>query len=138
MRRVLSKNPQVEQQRLHRRAFFDTIDPENQALQVSCAHLSLNCVSEFHSIVHELVYLSIMYLFCVQILISCFVKTSHFEEYLRVKASNSSFSSFQSSHKGLLKLKLHVICFPIFIYIPIVGTDYKLVPCWELKLCNYI
>lgn len=98
MRRVLSKNPQVEQQRLHRRAFFDTIDPENQALQVRCAHLSLNCVSEFHGIVHELVYLSIMYLFCVQILISCFVKTSHFEEYLRVKASNSSFSSFQSSH----------------------------------------
>lgn len=97
MRRVLSKNPQVEQQRLHRRVFFDTIDPENQALQVSCAHLSLNSVSELHGIVHELVYLNIVYLFCVQILISCFVKTSHFEEYLRVKASDRSFSFFQSS-----------------------------------------
>ncbi|KAL3696090.1 hypothetical protein R1sor_010166 [Riccia sorocarpa] len=52
MRKVLSKHPQVEQQRLHRRAFFDTVDPVNQALMI---------------------------------LVSCFVKTSHFEEYLRVK-----------------------------------------------------
>ncbi|KAG0627761.1 hypothetical protein M758_2G226300 [Ceratodon purpureus] len=52
MRKVLAKHPQVEQQRLHRRVFFDQIDPENQALMI---------------------------------LISCFVKTSHFEEYLRVK-----------------------------------------------------
>ncbi|BBN03457.1 mechanosensitive ion channel protein 1/2/3 [Marchantia polymorpha subsp. ruderalis] len=52
MRKVLSKHPQVEQQRLHRRAFFDNVDPENQALLI---------------------------------LVSCFVKTSHFEEYLRVK-----------------------------------------------------
>lgn len=52
MRKVLAKHPQVEQQRLHRRVFFDSIDPENQALLI---------------------------------LISCFVKTSHFEEYLRVK-----------------------------------------------------
>ncbi|KAL2642785.1 hypothetical protein R1flu_010372 [Riccia fluitans] len=52
MRKVLSKHPQVEQQRLHRRAFFDTVDPVNQALLI---------------------------------LVSCFVKTSHFEEYLRVK-----------------------------------------------------
>ncbi|KAL5714406.1 hypothetical protein ACHQM5_016372 [Ranunculus cassubicifolius] len=38
MRKVLSKNPQVEQQRLHRRVFLDRIDPENQALViwVSC------------------------------------------------------------------------------------------------------
>lgn len=35
MRKVLSKNPQVEQQRLHRRVFLDNIDPENQALLVS-------------------------------------------------------------------------------------------------------
>lgn len=35
MRKVLSKHPQVEQQRLHRRAFFDNVDPENQALLVS-------------------------------------------------------------------------------------------------------
>ena len=34
MRKVLAKNPQVEQQRLHRRVFLDYIDPENQALLV--------------------------------------------------------------------------------------------------------
>ncbi|KAK4796983.1 hypothetical protein SAY86_029309 [Trapa natans] len=52
MRKVLAKNPQVEQQRLHRRVFLENINPENQALMI---------------------------------LISCFVKTSHFEEYLCVK-----------------------------------------------------
>ncbi|CAJ1974020.1 unnamed protein product [Sphenostylis stenocarpa] len=52
MRKVLSKNPQVEQQKLHRRVFLENVNPENQALMV---------------------------------LISCFVKTSHFEEYLCVK-----------------------------------------------------
>ncbi|KAF3793982.1 Mechanosensitive ion channel protein 2 [Nymphaea thermarum] len=52
MRKVLAKNPQVEQQRLHRRVFLENIDPENQALLI---------------------------------LVSCFVKTSHFEEYLCVK-----------------------------------------------------
>ncbi|WCJ31989.1 Mechanosensitive ion channel protein 2 chloroplastic [Euphorbia peplus] len=52
MRKVLAKNPQVEQQRLHRRVFLDNINPENQALLI---------------------------------LISCFVKTSHHEEYLCVK-----------------------------------------------------
>ncbi|KAL6317449.1 hypothetical protein AAG906_030202 [Vitis piasezkii] len=52
MRKVLAKNPQVEQQRLHRRVFLDYIDPENQALLI---------------------------------LVSCFVKTPRFEEYLCVK-----------------------------------------------------
>lgn len=52
MRKVLSKNPLVEQQRLHRRVFLENINPDNQALLI---------------------------------LISCFVKTSHFEEYLCVK-----------------------------------------------------
>ncbi|KAJ8440069.1 hypothetical protein Cgig2_025268 [Carnegiea gigantea] len=52
MRKVLSKNPQVEQQRLHRRVFLENINPDNQALLI---------------------------------LISCFVKTSRFEEYLCVK-----------------------------------------------------
>ncbi|XP_058081758.1 mechanosensitive ion channel protein 2, chloroplastic isoform X2 [Magnolia sinica] len=52
MRKVLAKNPQVEQQKLHRRVFLDNINPENQALLI---------------------------------LVSCFVKTSHFEEYLCVK-----------------------------------------------------
>ncbi|KAK9063153.1 hypothetical protein SSX86_017023 [Deinandra increscens subsp. villosa] len=52
MRKVLAKNPQVEQQKLHRRVFLENVDRENQALLI---------------------------------LISCFVKTSHFEEYLCVK-----------------------------------------------------
>ncbi|KAJ4714551.1 mechanosensitive ion channel protein 2, chloroplastic [Melia azedarach] len=52
MRKVLAKNPQVEQQKLHRRVFLDNINPENQALLI---------------------------------LVSCFVKTSHHEEYLCVK-----------------------------------------------------
>ncbi|KAH9604845.1 hypothetical protein KSS87_004786 [Heliosperma pusillum] len=52
MRKVLAKNPQVEQQRLHRRVFLENVNPENQALMI---------------------------------LISCFVKTSHHEEYLCVK-----------------------------------------------------
>lgn len=34
MRKVLAKNPQVEQQKLHRRVFLENIDPENQALLV--------------------------------------------------------------------------------------------------------
>lgn len=38
MRKVLAKNPQVEQQRLHRRVFLDNINPENQALLVSVKH----------------------------------------------------------------------------------------------------
>uniref|UniRef100_A0A0D3AA14 Mechanosensitive ion channel protein n=1 Tax=Brassica oleracea var. oleracea TaxID=109376 RepID=A0A0D3AA14_BRAOL len=52
MRKVLSKNPQIEQQKIHRRVFLEDVDPENQALRI---------------------------------LISCFVKTSRFEEYLCVK-----------------------------------------------------
>ncbi|XP_007047788.2 PREDICTED: mechanosensitive ion channel protein 2, chloroplastic isoform X1 [Theobroma cacao] len=52
MRKVLAKNPQVEQQRLHRRVFLENVNPENQALLI---------------------------------LVSCFVKTSHLEEYLCVK-----------------------------------------------------
>ncbi|GER27300.1 MSCS-like 2 [Striga asiatica] len=52
MRKVLAKNPQVEQRKLHRRIFLDYINPENQALTI---------------------------------MVSCFVKTSRFEEYLCVK-----------------------------------------------------
>lgn len=38
MRKVLAKNPQVEQKKLHRRVFLDNINPDNQALTilVSC------------------------------------------------------------------------------------------------------
>lgn len=42
MRKVLAKNPQVEQQRLHRRVFLENVDPENQALLVSIRHFGLN------------------------------------------------------------------------------------------------
>ncbi|KAK4276888.1 hypothetical protein QN277_014986 [Acacia crassicarpa] len=52
MRKVLAKNPLVEQQKLHRRVFLEHVDTENQSLMI---------------------------------LISCFVKTSHFEEYLCVQ-----------------------------------------------------
>ena len=41
MRKVLAKNPQVEQQRLHRRVFLESIDPENQALMVRFFHWHL-------------------------------------------------------------------------------------------------
>lgn len=34
MRKVLAKNPQVEQKKLHRRVFLEDINPENQALMV--------------------------------------------------------------------------------------------------------
>ncbi|XP_019177358.1 PREDICTED: mechanosensitive ion channel protein 2, chloroplastic-like [Ipomoea nil] len=38
MRKVLAKNPQIEQKKLHKRVFLDNINPENQALMilVSC------------------------------------------------------------------------------------------------------
>lgn len=39
MRKVLAKNPQVEQQRLHRRVFLENVDPENQALLVGLISL---------------------------------------------------------------------------------------------------
>ena len=44
MRKVLAKNPQVEQQRLHRRVFLENVNPENQALLVSIRHYSLNTI----------------------------------------------------------------------------------------------
>lgn len=53
MRKVLAKNPQVEQQKLHRRVFLENIDPENQALMIliSCfvktsRHEEYLCVKE--------------------------------------------------------------------------------------------
>lgn len=52
MRKVLAKNPHIEQQRLPRRVFLDDVNQDSQALMI---------------------------------LISCFVKTTHFEEYLCVK-----------------------------------------------------
>uniref|UniRef100_A0A453SVM0 MscS family inner membrane protein ynaI n=1 Tax=Aegilops tauschii subsp. strangulata TaxID=200361 RepID=A0A453SVM0_AEGTS len=52
MRKVLAKNQNIEQQRLHRRVFFEKIDETTQALMIY---------------------------------VSCFVKTSHLEEYLNVQ-----------------------------------------------------
>ncbi|XLR19552.1 hypothetical protein HN51_066277, partial [Arachis hypogaea] len=71
MRQVLAKNPQVEQQRLHRRVFLDNINPENQALLMPRIFI-------FNDIIH-------LFFHDFHILVSCFVKTSHFEEYLYVK-----------------------------------------------------
>lgn len=45
MRKVLAKNPQVEQKNLHRRIFLDNIDPENQALRVSLSSFIFFCKS---------------------------------------------------------------------------------------------
>lgn len=39
MRKVLAKNPQVEQKKLHIRVFLENIDPENQALMVEISFL---------------------------------------------------------------------------------------------------
>lgn len=47
MRKVLAKNPQVEQQKLHRRVFLDNVDPENQALLVSFPISVFNIVFPF-------------------------------------------------------------------------------------------
>ncbi|KAL6864846.1 hypothetical protein ACP4OV_015997 [Aristida adscensionis] len=45
MRKVLAKNPQIEQQRLHRRVFLEKIDPKNQALTIyiSCFVKTVHC-----------------------------------------------------------------------------------------------
>lgn len=45
MRKVLSKNPQIEQQKIHRRVFLEDIDPENQALRVRRCLLSTTNMS---------------------------------------------------------------------------------------------
>lgn len=47
MRKVLAKNPQVEQQRLHRRVFLENVDSENQALLVGIRHFGLNIMFLF-------------------------------------------------------------------------------------------
>lgn len=93
MRKVLAKNPQVEQQRLHRRVFLDNINPENQALMVCMKWLDYYCLLQINDYVLidrnlksdlHMKY-NILFLWFSQILVSCFVKTSHFEEYLCVK-----------------------------------------------------
>ncbi|CAL0319298.1 unnamed protein product [Lupinus luteus] len=76
MRKVLSKNPQVEQQRLHRRVFLENVNPENQALMI---------------------------------LISCFVKTSHFEEYLCVKAILLDLLRVVSHHRARLATPIRTV-----------------------------
>lgn len=51
MRKVLAKNPQVEQQRLHRRVFLDNINPENQALMVCMKWLDYYCILQINDYV---------------------------------------------------------------------------------------
>ncbi|KAF9608668.1 hypothetical protein IFM89_010452 [Coptis chinensis] len=91
MRKVLAKNPQVEQQRLHRRVFLENINPENQALLsliccvMSGAMLLPKGLSAEYLIMDHSLRTPGRGLNLTDILISCFVKTSHFEEYLCVK-----------------------------------------------------
>jgi len=91
MRKVLAKNPMVEQQRLHRRVFLENVIPENQALSVRLQYLSLllhpsSDISGSFGRSGSYIWFSFL-----QILISCFVKTSHHEEYLGVKVIFQSF-----------------------------------------------
>ncbi|KAL8143469.1 hypothetical protein V2J09_016501 [Rumex salicifolius] len=80
MRKVLAKNPQVEQQKLHRRVFLDNVDTENQALLYPSSCLTFN-YADLYTLNRSAEF---GYSF-VYILVSCFVKTSHHEEYLCVK-----------------------------------------------------
>ncbi|XP_028552720.1 mechanosensitive ion channel protein 3, chloroplastic isoform X2 [Dendrobium catenatum] len=52
MRKILAKNPQIEQHRLHRRVFLDNINPENQSLLVKYFSLIKNFPNSvlFHSL----------------------------------------------------------------------------------------
>ncbi|KAL6012604.1 hypothetical protein ACLOJK_003093 [Asimina triloba] len=77
MRKVLSKNPQVEQQKLHRRVFLENINPENQAL--------LDVAASKSAMLAFVLLSNVVNFLGAVILVSCFVKTSHFEEYLCVK-----------------------------------------------------
>ncbi|KAK3009064.1 hypothetical protein RJ639_014384 [Escallonia herrerae] len=181
MRKVLAKNPQVEQQKLHRRVFLENVNPENQALLICAAenstgnssfvlalahiaaaeglkgamglnpqNLSLQCLKALAGVELKLnltvpflsssksppekadlsSYISTPKLpekptlilqekpeLCKQtppakILVSCFVKTSHFEEYLCVKAMMNG----QQSASFLLKY-LHVTSQLILIFL---------------------
>jgi MscS family membrane protein len=42
MRKVLAKNHHIEQQKLHRRVFFEKIDPKTQALMV------ISCIKQLY------------------------------------------------------------------------------------------
>ncbi|KAJ8773333.1 hypothetical protein K2173_028510 [Erythroxylum novogranatense] len=77
MRKVLAKNPLIEQQRLHRRVFLENINPENQALMI---------------------------------LISCFVKTSYYEEYMCAKeAVLMDLLRVVSHHRARLAMPIRTI-----------------------------
>ncbi|XXG63544.1 hypothetical protein AAC387_Pa05g1707 [Persea americana] len=60
MRKVLAKNPQVEQQRLHRRVFLDDIDPENQALMILVSCFVKTSHVEEHLCVKEAILLDLL------------------------------------------------------------------------------
>lgn len=46
----MAKNPHIEQQKLHRRVFFEKIDPKNQALMV------IPHIEQFHLLVEVLMH----------------------------------------------------------------------------------
>ena len=72
MRKVLAKNPQVEQKKLHRRVFLEDINPENQALMVG---------TFFCSLVYKIMSLQISHLvfFCLS---SIYVLKGFFKAHL--------------------------------------------------------
>ncbi|XP_066377801.1 mechanosensitive ion channel protein 2, chloroplastic-like isoform X2 [Miscanthus floridulus] len=96
MRKVLAKNPHIEQQKLHRRVFFEKIDPKNQALMGGLIkrHCKIihrpyfpNGLPSSRINLFYLCYVGVLISIrrTIKILVSCFVKTSHFEEFLNVQ-----------------------------------------------------
>ena len=57
MRKVLAKNPQVEQRKLHRRVFLENIDPENQALMVEIPFLFIGLYN-IYELINSNIFLS--------------------------------------------------------------------------------
>jgi len=60
MRKVLSKNPQVEQQKLHRRVFLENVNPENQALMVSVCSIDLFILHKFSAFSLQILMFSVV------------------------------------------------------------------------------
>ena len=69
MRKVLAKNPHIEQQRLHRRVFLENINPENQALQVNILLLGIwalpHCLSQLIGYSYGDINLVVCWVLCI-------------------------------------------------------------------------
>jgi hypothetical protein len=74
MRKVLAKNPHIEQQKLHRRVFFEKIDPKNQALMVIRHYLLVEIPLHNQSSVKTVIMTGTSFLGIA--LLSCLPKTS--------------------------------------------------------------